>query len=118
MVEQLVCQLRSLDLIEVFDRVAGDVDEGAAAEVGHNRASLVKRVPETAGPIFANLGGKVGGPFPGKHALARAANRIKKQNGMRVSSQSPVIQNIELCLASDEIVRAKIARLGIQLWRM
>ena len=84
------------------------------AEVGHEGAPLIKGIPEAARPILANFVCVPGRPFPGEHALAGPADRLEQQHRMRVGRRGPVVQDLKLGLATQELVRADIRRLGIK----
>ena len=114
LVEQPLAELGSLYLPEAFERLAGDIGEGAPAEVGHDSAPLVEGIPETASPVRADLRGMFGGPLPGQHALARAANGVEQDNRVRVGSHGPVAQDVELRLAAYEPVGADVGRFRVE----
>ena len=79
-VEQPFAEFGRLQFLEAIQRLAGDVGEGAAAEIGHDGAALVEGIPEAAGPVPANLGGMLGSPLPGEHALAGATDGVEQEN--------------------------------------
>jgi len=56
----------------------------------------------------------LGHPLPGENALARAADRLEKKNGVRVGGRRPIVQNFKLGAAAHKFVRADIRRLGVK----
>ena len=117
--EEFVLQLGGFLFREVLQRAARHVGEGTLAEVGHDGAALVERIPEASGPgLVRRARGEgvpgIGRPLPGEHALAIAADGFEKEEVRGVGGVGPVGENLQLGGASDEFVRADVVGLGVK----
>jgi hypothetical protein len=69
-------------------------------------------MPQDAGPAEAVLGGVLGDPFPGHHALAHAADGFENQH--RISRCGPILQGRQFLDPTLEGVAAEIGWLRIK----
>ena len=112
--EKILRQFGRPHLVQLLQRPAGHVGERATAEVRHDRASFVERIPKAPGPVGAHLDGVVVRPFPSKSALAIAANGVEQEEVRGICCLRPVVQVQQLRFAPDEFLRANVVRLGIE----
>ena len=110
-------QLGSSLLLQLVERFSCHVGDRVAAEVGHDRAALVERIPESTGPIRPRGRRKTVRPFPSQHALAVAADRFEEKEIRWISRLCPIVEFLQLRRASDKRVRAEVVRLGIERGR-
>src|ERR1044072_3492213 len=103
---------------EPDDRLPGHVAEGALAEIRHHGAPLVKRIPEAACPVGADVRRTASRPLPRQHALAGATYGLEQQHRMRLGRPGPVVEGGGLSLSPDELVGADVRRLRAQRRRL
>ena len=112
---QLVYEKVSRLVRERLARAPGHVGERRHAEVVHGRAAFVEAVPEPAGPIGPLARGVLRDPFPGRHALAHAADRVDQHQIVR--RPRPIPQRSELLHPALEGEARNIGGLGVKRGR-
>src|SRR5206468_8243349 len=90
---------------------AFDVGQGSNHEILEGGVALVEAPPEPAGQSAHLLGCGLPEPLPGESALAHASDRHEDQHTRRVDLRAlvdyPVGQQVELGLATDEVLGLK-----------